>query len=180
MKIPLGIVITTFALYIWGFIFWGLSPITYSSWKQTANDAATQQMMQEAFPEPGTYYLPGFDHKPEERARLFEQGPVGFVHINEGRPEMDSAILLGGLILNLVIVALMAGLFRMVGATEFRDFARLSVGAGAVAVVMIHGGEIIWWQVSASWKIWPLLYDFTAWLLVGHLLGVFMKAPAAD
>ena len=52
-KTILGIVATTFALYIWGFLYWGVSTIPYSSWKQTADDEQTQQMMAEYFPESG-------------------------------------------------------------------------------------------------------------------------------
>ena len=177
MKTLVGIVATAIALYLWGFLFWGLGDIPYSGWKQTADDAATQQMIREVFPESGTYYVPGFDHEPEERAWLFEQGPVGFVHIDlDGRPEMDPMIMGTGFVLNIVIVALMAAFFKVARAKEFRDFVRLSLIGGAVAVVTIHGGDMVWWQTPVEWKTWPLIYDFTAWLLVGHLLGFFMKS----
>jgi|TARA_B110000263_G_C15274168_1_gene495036 hypothetical protein len=180
MKISLGIIVTTIVLYLWGFLFWGLSEMPYSSWKQTADDAATQVLMRKAFPESGTYFLPGFDHEPDQRSQLYEQGPVGFVHINlEGRPEMDPSIMVGGFVLNLVIVLVMAGFFKLAGATEFRDFARLSLGAAAIAVIAIHGGDMVWWQISPGWKVWQLLYDLSALILAGHLLGIFMKAEKA-
>ncbi len=65
-------------------------------------------------------------------------------------------------------------------AREFRDFARLSLVAGALAVVVIDGGDLIWWQVPIEWKVWQIIYDFTVFLLAGHLLGIFMKQESAN
>jgi hypothetical protein len=183
MKVVSGIIATTVVLYVWGFIYWGVSQIPYSAWKQTANDEITQQVLKQTFTESGTYYVPGFNHDDEELARLYKAGPVGFVHINlEGRDQMDPAIMVGGFILNLAIVTLLAGFFRVAGAKEFRDFARLSLAAGAVAVVAIDVGDMIWWQTPVEWKMWQAIYDFSIWVIAGHLLGIFMKESkeAAD
>ena len=180
-KTILGIIVTTFALYIWGVLYWGVSTIPYSSWKQTADDEQTQQMMAEYFPESGVYFIPGFNHEPEDLTRLFEQGPTAFVTINlDGRPQVDPAIMIGGFILTLLIVSLMAVMFRVAGAKEFRDFARLSLVAGVLAVVVIDGGDLIWWQAPIEWKVWQIIYDFTVFLLAGHLLGIFMKQKGAN
>lgn len=178
-KTLIGIVTTTLALYIWGFIYWGVSTVPYASWKQTADDAAAQEMLSRVFPEDGTYFIPGVGNDPETRTALYEQGPIGFIHIIHGPSlENDPVVMIGGLVLNLVIVALLAVMFRVAGAREFRDFARLSVIAGAVAVVAIDVGDIIWWRMPVSWEIWQIIYNYSVWLIAGHLLGVFMKQPA--
>jgi hypothetical protein len=172
----IGIVVTTLVLYIWGFIFWGINPIPYESLNQTANDAATQQMLREYFPESGTYLVPGQNHEPDALTELHANGPLASIHIRlDGGPVMDPSVMVGGLVLNLVFVALLAALFNAAGAREFRDFARLSLVSGAVAVVLIDGGDIIWWQETISWNVWQAVYNFTAFLVAGHLLGVFMK-----
>jgi len=175
-KTLLGIGVTTIVVFIWGFIYWGLSTIPYSSWKQTTDDVKVQQFVREHLPESGTYFIPGNQHDPETLAGLYESGPVGFIHINlEGRPQVDPSIMAGGFVLNLIAVCAMAMMFNIAGATEFRDFARLSLITGAVAVILIHGGDIIWWMAPVSWKVWQIIYDFSFWLIAGHLLGIFMK-----
>lgn len=180
-KTIIGIVVTTLVVYIWGFLFWGVSTIPYASWKQSPNDTIAQEILSKHFPESGTYFIPGVGNDPETRAALYETGPTGFVHITHGSSsEADPAIMIQGLLLNLVIVALLAAFFRVAGATEFRDFARLSLAAGAVAVVGIHVGDMVWWRMPVEWKIWQLLYDYTVWLLAGHLLGIFMKQSATN
>ncbi len=175
-KTIIGIVVTTIVLYLWGFLYWSVSTIPHSYWKQTSDDAVAQEVLAEHFPESGTYFIPGVGNDPETLAALHEKGPKGFVHIQHGGgPVPDPTIMIQGLVLNLVIVSLMAAFFRVAGAREFRDFARLSVVAGAVAVIAIDVGDMVWWQIPFEWKIWQLIYDYTLWLIAGHLLGVFMK-----
>lgn len=172
----IGIIVATLVLYLWGFIFWGVNPIPYEALAQTPNDAAVQEMLREHFPKSGTYLIPGADHDERELARLFETGPIATVHIRlGGGSPMDVGIMIGGFVLDLVFVVILAGFFRLAGAEEFRDFARLSLGAGAAAVVLIDVGDMIWWRETVAWRIWPAVYNFTAFLIAGHLLGAFMK-----
>ena len=98
------------------------------------------------------------------------------VHItSEGRPQYDTSIMITGFVLNLLIVAALASLFKVAGASEFRDFARLSLVAAVLAVILVDGGDMIWWQEPVSWAIWPAIYNLLAIILAGHILGLFMK-----
>ncbi|MBD3646723.1 MAG: hypothetical protein HUJ31_04555 [Pseudomonadales bacterium] len=54
----------------------------------------------------------------------------------------------------------------------------ISLAAGAVAVILIDGGDVVWWKIPVDWKIWQGIYDFTFFLIAGHLLGIFMKTEA--
>lgn len=178
-KTIIGIIVTTLLLYIWGFVYWGVSTLPYSAWQQTPDDEAAQEMLIEHFPESGTYFIPGMNNDPEVRTALYANGPTGFVHIRHGGSlETDPTTMIAGFLLNLAVVILLVAFFKAAGAREFRDFARLSLAAGAVAVVAIDVGDMIWWQIPVEWKIWQLIYDFSLWLIAGHLLGIFMKQPA--
>ena len=180
-KTILGILVATVVLYLWGFLYWGVSTLPYSSWEQTANDTVAQQVLAEQFPESGTYFVPGVQNEVDQRTAMYSSGPTAFVHIKHGaQTEVDPMVMLAGFIHNLVVVTLMAGFFKVAGAKEFRDFARLAVTAGAVAVVATHIGDMIWWQMPVAWKVWLLVYDYTLWLIVGHLLGIFMKQRASE
>lgn len=33
----LGVTVATIAMYAWGMVYWGFSPIPYTAWKQTTN-----------------------------------------------------------------------------------------------------------------------------------------------
>ncbi|MEX0942242.1 MAG: hypothetical protein WD002_06815 [Pseudomonadales bacterium] len=172
----IGITVATIVLYIWGYLYWGISPIPYESMNQTPDDAAAQESLRQHFPESGSYLLPGPDHEPDVLNELYANGPIAIIHIKlEGGPVMDPAVLVRGFIHNLAFVGLLAIFFKVAAAREFRDFARLSLISGAVAVVLIDAGDIIWWRETISWNVWQAIYNFTAFLIAGHLLGVFMK-----
>ena len=176
-KTVIGILATTLVIFIWGYIYWGLSPLPYSALHKTTDDAAAQQALDRHFPESGAYMIPHRDHDEAMAMKLTERGPVGFVHIRHHvspRENMVKTMILGA-VLTLVIVALLAGFFHVAKAREFRDFTWLSMTAGAVAVVAIHVGDMVWWQMAVGWKFWMLLYDFSVWIIAGHLLGIFMK-----
>jgi hypothetical protein len=177
-KTIIGVIVTTLVLFVWGFLFWGqvLHSVPYESWKQSSDDVQAQQMLKQTFPETGTYYVPGIAHLPQDRFDMIASGPVAMIHINHADDiptQVESMI--QGFLLNLLLVTLMAVMFRVAGAKEFRDFARLSVAVAAVAVVMIDFGHIVWWGEAANWVIWQAVYDFSGLLIAGHLLGAFMK-----
>lgn len=180
-KTLIGIIVTTFTLYFWGFIYWGINTLPYSAWQQTPDDQAAQEMLIEHFPTSGTYFVPGRNNDAEIREALYSNGPTGFVHIKHGgSSEMDPAVMLAGFAHHLVIACLLVGLFRVSGARELREFIRLAAAAGLVAVVAIDVGDMIWWQVPVEWKLWQMLYNYSVWLLAGVLLGIFLKQDPVD
>ena len=156
----------------------------YESWKQSSDDVQAQHILKQTFSETGTYYVPGIAHLPQDRLSMIARGPVAMIHINhaDDMPTQTESMI-QGFLLNLALVTLLAVMFRVAGAKEFRDFARLSVAvaAVAVAVVMIDFRHIVWWGEATNWVIWQAVYDFTGLLIAGHLLGVFMKTdPQAE
>lgn len=180
-KTIMGIAAATFACYIWGFLYWGVSNVTASVWKNTGNDEQVQQILRQAFPESGTYYIPGVENGPEDLERLFMEGPVAFVHIDlDGSSQFDPAIMAAGFLLTIAIVSLMATVFRVAGADEFRDFARLSVVIALLIVVTVDIGDMLWWQIPIAWKLAQAFYNFSLIVLAGHVLGALMKGGKKD
>lgn len=177
-KKVIAVLVTTLVIFVWGFLYWGASPMPYSSLNKTADDAAAQVALRQHFPESGAYMVPHQDQSQEEISSLYEAGPAGFVHLQYGRtPEQNmTQTLIMGFMLDLVIVIMLLGFFHVAKAREFRDYAWLSMAAGAVAAISVHVGDMIWWQIAVGWKFWQLFYEFSVWVIAGHLLGYFLKA----
>lgn len=177
-----GVVATAIVLYVFGFVFWGVATVPYQSLQTVSDSIAAQEALAEHFTAVGTYMIPGSPadtDNAEVIAGLYEAGPVAIVHVtSDGRPQYDPAIMISGFILNLLIVAVLATLFKVAGASEFRDFARLSLVAAVLAVVLVDGGDMIWWQEPVSWAIWPVIYNLLSIIIAGHILGLFMKESA--
>ena len=73
-KTLLGCVVTGLALFVLGFLYWGINPLPYSSWNLVDDPAAAQTSAGALFPEDGVYFLPGPGSDPEAM-KLLETGP---------------------------------------------------------------------------------------------------------
>ena len=147
-----------------------------------ADDRAVGDALRLHFPESGVYYLPGNGNEPGLRAELYEAGPTGFVILDvDGRPEVDPAIMLGGLLLDGLIVAILAGWMRFAlgSLPTYRSRLAFSALAGAFAVVLVNFGDAVWWALPWGWELVQSFYNFTAVLVAGAILAHYIR-PAAD
>lgn len=165
------VLLAAVAMYFWGFLYWGISPIPYQSWLQ-ADDEAAQTALRELFPEPGTYYVPGRAHDEAEMTALFERGPIAMVHMADvdGRPLMDPAIMAIGFGLCIFTAAVIALVVSRFGGTYGERIKSVLLLAFAASFA-IHLGDVVWWSVDPAWKMWPMVYDFIAWTIAGAILA---------
>jgi hypothetical protein len=164
-RTALGIALASLAMYVWGFLFWGLSGLGYKSWKATTHDPAAQRALLDHFPESGTYYVPAMSHDRRELETLFSNGPVAFVHlIREGRPLADPSIMIQGFVLYLGVATLMAAILRKAGpalAGSRERFTQLLL-VGIFAALLVDVGDAVWWKIPWAWKLTQAGYNIVA------------------
>ncbi|GAB4151171.1 MAG: hypothetical protein Tsb009_26450 [Planctomycetaceae bacterium] len=181
-KFVLGVIFATIAMYLWGFLYWGINSVPYEAWKKTPDDAAAGEALLKHFPEDGTYHIPGPHHEEKVRNQLYEQGPVAMVHITsrEGRPAMDPSIMVQGFLLNLLVVFLLALLLKQVSGAIPSYFSRIRFFAflGVIAALFVDGGDAVWWGISWEWKIFVAIYDASAIVIAGLVLSNFVAVPS--
>ena len=109
----IAVLLATVAMYVWGFLYWGVNPLPYTSWQQTTDDVAAGKALLDLLPNSGTYYIPSPRHDADTLSRLFEAGPLAFIHFHrQGRPQHDPMIMIKGFVLDLAVVILLAALLR--------------------------------------------------------------------
>ena len=170
-------------LWVWGFAYWGLNPLPYESWKSAKDDRAAQLALLQHFPETGTYYIPSRAHSTEAQRALLHSGPWGFVQISYAEREpFEIKTLVYGLLLNIVFAAGLAMLMYRVRSTARTYSGRLGVPfwSGLIAVVLIDGGDVVWWNLSYNWQLYVALYNFSAFLIAGAVLALFIKGTVRD
>ncbi len=178
----IGIAVATVVFYLWGFAYWGASSIPYQTWLHAPDDKAAGAALLEHFPESGVYYVPGNDYSAEERSALFEQGPTGWVILDrDGRPAFDSNIMLGGFLLNGIVVVVFAILLRLTfaSAPTYAERFRLVAIAGAAGVLLINFGDIVWWAIPSGWILAQAFYNFVGVLIVGAILAYFVRPESS-
>jgi hypothetical protein len=174
----IAVLLASIAVYVFGFLYWGVSPLPYIAWKATPDDAAAQQALRQHFPVSGTYFIPSRKHSGEEQAKLFQQGPVGFVHIHrDGRPVHDVAIFIRGFILTVATSALIALILARTR-TAFPDYTS-RVGfvslLGATASLLHEGGDTVWWALPEDWQSAKAAYNVGVWVVSGLVLARFVR-----
>lgn len=177
-RVLLGIALSTVVVYLWGFVYWGASSLPYSTWNETADDAAAGRVLVEHFSQSGVYYIPSPNNDPELRAELYASGPTGFVIVDvDGRPEFDTAIMAQGFFLNGVVMAVLAILLRLClgSAPRYLDRVKVVALVGLIAVLMVNVGDIVWWAMPAGWEFAQIFYNFTAMLLGGSIVAHFVR-----
>jgi hypothetical protein len=178
-KTIIGVAAAVVALYVFGFLYWGLGPYRTLVWKHADDDGAAGKALREHFPKNGTYYVPGFHHGQAETEASFAKGPVAFVHMLaiDGRPLADVSIMIEGFIVYLLVIALIAVLLRKTLACFPTFGGRVGFVAliGMTATIFFDGGDIAWWQITWSWKLYQAAYAIGFWVLAGVILGWFIR-----
>jgi hypothetical protein len=178
----IGIVLATVAIFMWGFVYWGLLSAPYAPLKATNGDDAARQALLEHFPSTGMYSIPGMYNDPETTARMFKEGPIAMVNfVREGHPMGDPAMMGQGFVLNLVVVFLLSVVIKkaLPALPNYGDRVLFAALLGLTAVVMINLGDAVWWRYSWSWKLSQALYGFISFCIAGTVLGKFIKPEQA-
>lgn len=174
MKRILAILAAAFAVFLWGFLFWGATTIPYQVWGTVADDSATQQVLREHFPANGVYGVPSVRHDAETLESLSQAGPTAFVFMTDvdGGPAVKPSIMVFGFLQEVVVAALLAALFGWVGAgLAFGGKVKLALLAGLISVVMTQFGDAIWWLFPWDWKLVTSFYEIVCFLIMGAVLA---------
>ena len=169
----LGIVLAAVAVFFWGFLYWGLNPLPYSSWKQSTGDEAAQAALRQHFPEDGTYFIPSPGNPDVEQLHL--KGPVAFLNIKSGGPMMDSRAMIGGLLQNLLLATVLLSLLKLVPSAISDLGSQIKYAAlfGLVAALLIDLGDVVWWFEDVSWKLYMAFYHITSFVIFTVILCRF-------
>jgi hypothetical protein len=170
-----AILLASIAVYVFGFLYWGVSPLPYIAWHDTKDDAAAQQAIRQYFPASGTYFIPSRHHTDQEKEQLFK-GPVGFVHIKlEGRPVHDISIMIRGFIHTVATMALIAMVLGRARASLPGYVSQVSFVTllGATASLLHEGGETIWWGLPEDWQAAKAAYNVGVWVVAGLVIARF-------
>lgn len=176
-RLALGTLVAAVAVFFWGFLYWATNPFPYRAWHQVADDRAAGEALRAHFTKQGTYFVPSMAHPTEEIEALSKAGPVAMIHVLPGgRPLMEPGRMAAGFVLGWltsVVMAVALWCFRRSLPTwSSRVLAAALVGL--VGVVLVDGGEAVWWFASPSWVLAKGAYNLGACLISGAVLGLFL------
>ena len=175
-SIILGSFLAALAFFVWGAVFYTITGAPSRVLKSTPTDVGP--MLNEAFPESGTYFVPGMGNMTEAQA-LMKRGPVATVHIHrEGLTPMAPGLMAAGFFHGWAYALLLAALLKQIckksGYGARVGFVTLAGFTGAFCARL---GDTIWWHKSIDWQLTETLYMTMGALVIGLVLAKFIKSP---
>ncbi len=183
-ELLLGSAIAAVALFFWGFVYWGVSPLPYTALKTVANEMAAGQALLEHFPQSGTYYLPDPQNPDiDEMNALHRQGPVAMVDIDvDGAVPQSPIVMLAGFAHILITTLMISLLMRLTGdaLATYGDRVLFVFLAGVIVAFWARISDVIWWGLGLPWQMYNAIYDVSSWLIAGLILAKFVGPKPAS
>jgi hypothetical protein len=166
-----------FALFVVRFIFWG-TPLSALAFHRAgeAPSANLQAAMAQALTQTGTgvYVVP--DPASAQGTILYGKGPVATIFYNvSGFPVTDSAALIGGLILALVVGMVIAFALRFTAA-DFGDRSRIAILFALAAVLWLDVAQAVLSHAPWGYILYLAFSDFIALAAAGVIAAKLMES----
>lgn len=174
----IGSLIGSIVLFLWGFVFWGLLPVT-----GTVIESAPPSLAQElrALPKSGTYLIPSIDLYESDEVefeRQHEAGPIATLYVRKEGAEAGSASTMGLGLLHMFAGTLLMGLLLKSvagGMPAYGSRVLFTWIAGSIGAFVADVSPIIWWLHPAPLHVAELVYHIAGWGLVGFILARFVR-----
>ena len=171
VKTIAGIGLTAIVLFIFGFLYWGISPLPYTALNSAADQEAALEDIKRHFPDTGAYMVPA-----AANMELLARGSQAMIYVDHGIPasQPDPTAMALGFVHNVLIALVVFLLLR--NQQGMSRHLRTGALAGLAAVVVIEGTDVAWWLYPLSWKIHGAVYHFLCFVLAAALLSKFVPA----
>ena len=171
VKTIAGIGLTAIVLFIFGFLYWGVSPLPYTAVSSAADPEAALADIKRHFPDTGAYMVPA-----AANMELLAEGSQAVVYVDHEVPasQPDPASMALGLVHNVLMALVVFLLLR--NQEGMSQHLRTGALVGLAAVAVIEGSDTLWWLYPLSWKIHSVVYHFLCFVLAAALLSRFMPA----
>ena len=183
LRCIMGAFLAALVMFVWGFVFWALSPVPAFAMKTLDIDPTTLMALDAAMPESAMYLYPGYgDESDPDFQTRHRTGPIfSVMYFAGGTEPMPPSVLMLGF-LHFFFSALLAGFLLWMALPALpRYVQRVAFVAllGIFAGVFIRLSDPIWYYFPWKFAVVALLYVVVAWLLAGLVMGAVMR-PASS
>lgn len=182
-----GAALGAVALYLVGFVWWGLPFGPAAQVVKTAPDeAAFQAALREHLPATGVYFVPAHQGDDTETAlETYEErhraGPLAFVVFQrEGKEPFSPTLMVLGFLHGFLACLLAAALLAALAAGGSLRARWLTVfSLGLFVAVFVNLGGLVWWSVPPAWMAVEAGYNLVGWALAGLPIAALVRRKPA-
>lgn len=177
-NLVVGSLLAAVAMFVWGFLFWGLRPVDPFAHLTLAQERAVAAVLSAELPGPGVYFLPDRDALGGDAswAERHTAGPVAFVAFRpDGANPQSPVKMLMGFLHMLATAALLGVVIRLGRLPDYGARFGLAAAVGVAATFFAYVAQPIWFDLPWGHYLTRSIYDLVAWLLAGAVLAWFVR-----
>jgi hypothetical protein len=188
-RLVLGSILGAFVIMIWGYLFWVVSPFSYSYIRSIPNEEIVIQILKDYIPETGVYHLPWMEMENQSQDResaeriyhdKLRRGPTGQIFFRkEGIEPLDPLIYVYGFV-HSFISALFVGLLLLMTFPRFDSYGSrvlFILLLGLFSTIWTHFSDPIWWHHPWGYHLFEASYS-GSWLFASFVMaGILRPRP---
>jgi hypothetical protein len=182
VRLVIGAVVAAVAMFLWGFVFWGLLPVSKTVMRPLPNEAAVVSTLQGASLPTAVYFYPFPEGADADAMALTQKqylaGPIVELRYRaEGAPMMDPTVMAKGFLHFLaatLLVGAMLGFTLPAGPGFGRRWAFVFLFGLTAAFFHDFSGPI-WFFNPWDFGLLNFGYHVVGWLIGGLVLAFFLK-----
>jgi len=187
-RVTVGSLLAAVALFLWGWVFWGILPFSKTMVRPIPNGATVTKTLKENIPETGVYFYPIMPENAtsESEQKAFQeahlQGPlVQLYYHKEGVDPLTPAMMGSGFLHYWVSALLLGSLLALAAPSLSCYWSRMGFVflTGLFAAFAIDLSSAIWFHHPWDYQLFAFGFDVSNWLLAGVILAAVVKPKVA-
>ena len=187
VRLLIGAVLSSIVLFVWGYLFWVVSPLRFGVLRTIPNEEAIIDALKKNLPETGVYLSPFAEESrfkedreaaQKELTEKHKEGPlVQIIYRKNGVDPMSPATFASGFA-NMLVASLLIGLLlklALPGLASYSSRVLFVFVAGVFAAVAIDLSTPIWFHQPWDLPLFNALYHASSWFLAGLVLGAVIR-----
>lgn len=172
---------STFALVVWGMIFWGWVHELFGIFNKLPGDTEVVELLIANGTTTGTYFFPWPRNTPETFADFVQQHKTGpflqLSYIKEGVDPQAPTKILRGVFQYFVVSMIAVALLRLTMTASSSFWRKFSVVflAGLMGTIFTRLSDPIWFHLPWPHTIGNAVYETVSWLLMGAVIAAILK-----
>lgn len=180
MRTLLGIFLAAVILFVWGFLFWGISPYPKAVLKSLpAADQAVVIGALKSMTASGVFLVPNGPDTAEtdpEFEKKHLEGPVATLIVRqEGLPAMAPQVMINGFLHMLGASFLAAMVLISSGRREFFGRFMVCFWMGLFVAVWTEISRVVWFYFPWNYCLLYMAYHFSSCVILGIVLGITVR-----
>lgn len=184
MRAVFGAAVAAALVFVWGYVYWTMLPYSPQVMRAAESEPQLSRALQAALPESGMFVIPGLKSNDaaavEDYQKRQAEGPIATVVFRREGSTM-SAPVLGFGYLQMFLAALAAAIALSACDVNFYPGRVMIVfWMGIFATLWADFSDVAWFYYPMNYYWLKLGYTVPAAVLMGLVLGAFVRPPTAS